>query len=242
MFAVKSCKAVVAALMLLQVAIAATAHDYRKVFDRDYQKAETSAGALRPLLTRYATACGEDANLMEAVIFPELMRYNVVFDAVETGSLMSLYTRLGSDYANFSIGRLQMKPSFATSIEKYLLNLPNQQWVNTLGFDKIDIADTYDSRVARISRLDNPEGQIKYLVAMLKCIKIKHSAVWYKLSARQKLLFVASAYNCGWDKSATTIHAFCKKRFYKLRPWSYGAKYCFAEIALQRYNELQRSA
>ena len=215
----------------------AFAHNYRELFGRNYQKAEQSAKELRPLLHKYASAYQVDERLMEAIIFPELMRYNRLFDAVETGSLMGLYSRFGADYANFSIGQMQMKPTFALSVETYLhKNKPG--WAKQLGFNEIAITDNYDNRVARINRLDNIEWQVKYLVAMLKVIAVKHHSLWVGFSAEQKVSFAASAYNCGWDKSTMVIQAYISKPYYHLKPWDTEEKYCFANVAVFRFREL----
>jgi hypothetical protein len=237
MFAKKSFNLIIILALLLQGTVA-VAQNYRKFFNRHYLKAETSARALRPLLQQYARLCDEDSKQMEAVIFPELMRYNAVFDVVETGSLMGLYSRLGSDYANFSIGRFQMKPSFALAIEKFLIPYRDEAWVKALAFDQVGVNDNYEDRSARIDRLDNPEWQVKYLVAMFKCIRLKHADAIRSLSAGKKLAFLATAYNCGWDKSTATINSFATKCYYCISPWGSHNKYNFAKISLQRYNEL----
>lgn len=215
----------------------AFAHNYRQLFGRSYQKAEQNAADLRPLLHQYAVAYHVDEKLMEAIIFPELMRYNRLFDAVETGSLMGLYSRFGADYANFSIGPMQMKPTFALSLETHLLKT-KPAWAKQPGFYSIAITNTYDNRVARINRLDNKEWQVKYLIAMLRIVQVKHHTLWSKLSAEQKVSFAASAYNCGWDKPAQIIRSYISKPYYHLMPWDADEKYCFADVAVFRYREL----
>jgi hypothetical protein len=237
MFAGKSCSAFLVIAMLLNCCIA-SAKNYRKLFDRHYQKAETSAAAIRPLLQKYARLCGEDERQMEAVIFPELMRYNQLFDVVETGSLMGLYSRLGTDYADFSIGRFQMKPSFALSIEEFAKQHSNEAWVKALGFDEIATDDTYEHRSARIDRLNDAEWQVKYLVAVFKAIKQKHMEALKELSAEKKLAFIATAYNCGWDKDSATVKLFGNKCFYSITRWGSKTRYNFADIAVHRYREI----
>ncbi|RFZ92422.1 hypothetical protein D0C36_13420 [Mucilaginibacter conchicola] len=239
MFAKKICKAFLAIVLLLNCCIA-NAKNYRKLFDRHYQKAETSAAAIRPLLQKYSRLCGEDAKQMEAVIFPELMRYNQLFDAVETGSLMGLYSRLGSDYADFSIGRFQMKPSFALSIEEFAKQHNSEAWVKALGFNDVATEDNYENRSARIDRLNDTEWQVKYLVAVFKSIRLKHTDALKPLSAEKKLAFIATAYNCGWDKDAETVKRFSNKCFYCIARWDSRARYNFADIAVHRYREIVR--
>jgi hypothetical protein len=104
-----------------------------------------------------------------------------------------------------------MKPTFALSIETELAKHKNELWVQQLGFDKVSLTDNYDARIARVHRLENNEWQVKYLVAMLKCISQKHPI--QKLNNDQCLQFIASAYNCGWNKDTKVIRGYIYKKF-----------------------------
>ncbi|RYZ99677.1 MAG: hypothetical protein EOP47_16125 [Sphingobacteriaceae bacterium] len=212
------------------------ANDYRQIFGNQYTRAEKSATEIRPLIQKYAKAFNENSRLMEAIVFPELMRYNALYDAVETGSLIGLYARFGYEYANFSIGLLQMKPTFALSIETELAKHKQSQWVKALGFDKVSLIDDHKSRLARVDRLENTEWQVKYLIAMLKCLKLKNSKL--KLSEAYKVKFTASAYNCGWNKSAAVIKSFISKKHYQTGIMD-SDRYAFADVTLYRFNEIQ---
>ncbi|GAA4307458.1 hypothetical protein GCM10023149_01020 [Mucilaginibacter gynuensis] len=227
-------------LWLLFVSSQSFALDYRELFGYTYIKAERNTEKLRPILQKYAGQYKEDAVLMEAVIFPEVMRYNKLYNAIETGSLISLYSRFGSVYSDFSIGLLQMKPTFALSIEQYLLKHKDLPWVKELGFDKLSVKADYESRMARVDRLNNTEWQIKYLVAMLKCIELKHS-ILNTASADEKLRFIAAAYNCGWNKPTKVINSYISKKFYHIDHWA-SDTYSFSDVALYRYNELNKPA
>ncbi|RVT97270.1 hypothetical protein EOD41_19085 [Mucilaginibacter limnophilus] len=225
-------------LILLVLCQQCFAFNYREVFGGRYIQAEKKIADLRPLIQQYAREYNEDSRLIEAVIFPEVMRYNSIYNAVETGSLMGLYSRFGADYADFSIGLLQMKPTFAEAIEKEVQKHSSEKWVSALGFDHLDLKDNYDSRMARITRLTKPEWQVKYFIAMLKCINLKHKIS--ALKEDERLLFIAAAYNCGWNKSAAVIRTYIPKKFYHLGNWDSGERYAFADVAMYRYNELKR--
>lgn len=210
--------------------------NYREIFGNRYIKAEKKITEIRPLIQQYAKEYGADSKLIEAVIFPEVMRYNSVYNAVETGSLMGLYSRFGADYANFSIGIMQMKPTFAESIEREAQKHKNETWVKSLGFDKVSLKNNYDARMARVTRLTKDEWQVKYFIAMLKFIELKHKTS--KLKPIDNLLFTAAAYNCGWDKSAAVIRSYINKKYYHLGNWDGGEKYAFTDVALYRYKEI----
>lgn len=208
------------------------ANDYKQLFGNQYTRAEKTAAEIRPVIQKYAKAFGEDSRLMEAIVFPELMRYNALYDAVETGSLIGLYARFGYEYADFSIGLLQMKPSFALAIETELAKHKQSKWVKAMGFDKVSLTDNHKSRLARVDRLEDTEWQVKYLIAMLKCLKLRHSKL--KLTETERVQFTASAYNCGWNKSAGVIKSFISKKHYQTGLIE-GDRYAFADVALYRY-------
>ncbi len=58
-----------------------------------------------------------DPNFARAIVFPETVRYSFLQNQAEIAGLMVLYVKYGSAYADFSVGRFQMKPSFAEQIE-----------------------------------------------------------------------------------------------------------------------------
>ena len=59
-----------------------------------------------------------------AIGAPELMRYSMVSDFIETEILELSYVDHGLDYADFSIGKFQMKPSFVERLEAEICNRP----------------------------------------------------------------------------------------------------------------------
>src|SRR5690349_1204457 len=91
--------------------------DYREVFGSDYTWAVNWLNKNDQLIAKYAARYEVPPKEIKAIIFPELIRYNAVFDALEIESLKFLYVSEGTDYANFSVGFFQMKPSFAEMVE-----------------------------------------------------------------------------------------------------------------------------
>ena len=90
--------------------------DYQDIFGDDWNKALTfekeNRNWMEPLLAKshisYPVAI--------SIIFPEIVRYSALRDKVEITLLKTLYVNLGEDYADFSVGQFQMKPSFAEAI------------------------------------------------------------------------------------------------------------------------------
>ncbi len=137
-----------------------------------------------------------------AIVFPELMRFNVLKDKIETTSLYTLYVNFGDKYADFSVGAFQMKPSFAERIEKdYLKEKEKLQLVPKILFDT---ANTSGARTKRIYRLENSVWQEYYLVLFIKLLELKNADIhWDSMS--EKLLFFATAYNYGYWRTFEDI-------------------------------------
>jgi hypothetical protein len=92
--------------------------NYEDLFGDDWKKAVTFEKENRiwmePLLVKNHISYP----IAISIIFPELVRYSALKDKMEITLLKTLYVNLGEDYANFSIGQFQMKPSFAEMIRE----------------------------------------------------------------------------------------------------------------------------
>lgn len=164
--------------------------DYREVFGSDYQWANNWVKRNEKVFSKYATQYQIPAKELKAIIFPELIRYNRVFDALEIESLKFLYVSEGKYYADFSVGYFQMKPSFAEAIEKDADKI----------FGYTIIADNEDARKERVKRLTNTEQQLNYLCAFYKVCEKKFSGRKFS-SPAEKLKLFATAYNSGYKLS-----------------------------------------
>lgn len=237
MHAKKSCKLLLL-LSFLFVSWRFPAEDYKVTFGDAYIRAEKVSALVRPLIKQYADSYKEDALLMEAIVFPELMRYSRLFDALETGSLVSLYTRFGEAYADFSIGYFQMKPSFAESLEHYMQE-KHFNWAKELGFLSLDLSDSFEGRQTRVKRLQDQEWQVKYLIAFLKCLNSREGSL-ATMAPSKRVRWTAAAYNCGWNLPADKIQSFVNEKYYHLNHWDAAVKYAYADIAAYRFQELTK--
>ncbi len=100
---------------------------------------------------------GRDPAFVLAIVFPELIRYAQLRDRIEMLALSTLYVQYGDKYADFSVGRFQMKPSFARQIEE---DCP-EVFRKRLG---IAGQDPVSDRRERLDRLRKPESQLCYLL------------------------------------------------------------------------------
>ena len=214
--------------------------DYRKEFGTAYKDAEELALELRPQLLRIAKDFNEDPRILEAIVFPEMVRYNIWYDYFETGSLCLLYSRFGSDYANFSVGYFQMKPEFAESLENFVSTFKEQEWAIHLQLGKFSVKDDFENRKARVRRLQDPAWQLRYLIAFIECCRIKHNLP-KELSSQQAIQFLATAYNTGWTNSTDEIWNRSTKKFFHLEQFNPSKRYVYADISLNRYQELGNS-
>ena len=104
-------------LMMLSLPASPPEIDYKKIFGSDYTWAVNWLKQNDAVIDDYAVKYQLPAKELKAIVFPELIRYNGVFNALEVESLKYLYVSEGKHYANFSVGYFQMKPSFAEMVE-----------------------------------------------------------------------------------------------------------------------------
>lgn len=177
--------------------------DYREVFGSNYTWAVNWLKKNDQLIAAYAAKYNAPAKELKAIIFPELIRYNAVFDALEIESLKFLYVSEGTDYANFSVGYFQMKPSFAETIER--------DADKTFGYQATD--DNEDNRRARVRRLTSTEHQINYLCAFYKVCEKRFASSKFA-SPAEKLKFYATAYNSGYKLSYDKLKAMQSRKHF----------------------------
>ena len=112
------------------------------------------------------------SDVAEAVIFPELVRYNFWQDMAEVSAVENGYITGGTEGCDYSIGRFQMKPSFVEDLEKrWMRSGLAEQYGLTF-----DTADTEAARKARFDRLDSEEGQCTYLAVYLRMLYLDYGS------------------------------------------------------------------
>ena len=168
-----------------------------------------------------------------AVIFPELVRYSALRDKMEITLLKALYINLGSDYANFSIGRFQMKPSFAEAILKEIpLELAGVSGLKLK--TRSDFEDEISFRRTIVNNLEQTDSQVNYLIAFLKVCEMKFTCGQNDEMLRLK--FLATAYNYGFDKSPDQIEKMIDKKFFNTKLFK-TENYSYADVSLCWYRQ-----
>ena len=130
--------------------------DYKKIFGSDWEKAESFISENESWMKQLSEKYDVPYPLAIAVVFPELIRYSALRDKMEITLLKALYINLGEDYADFSIGKFQMKPSFAESIHWKVPLLKGR--LRNQFREKIKNEDIRKYRASIVKDLEQPES------------------------------------------------------------------------------------
>tara|TARA_Y100001970_G_scaffold203295_1_gene247447 strand:- start:576 stop:1064 length:489 start_codon:yes stop_codon:yes gene_type:complete len=114
------------------------------------------------------------------------------------------YVNLGEHYSNFSVGYLQMKPSFAEEIESQIIAIKNLEEYKILFLYK-NSTSLKDERNERLHRLRNFEWQLTYLCVFIDIIHYLHPKIHLE-SKNDLVKFYANCYNSGiWDDNNLNV-------------------------------------
>lgn len=204
---------------LLTFLLPNTSVDYVTHYGVDYQEAVEWVEKQYPKLQVQAAIHGLEAQELVAVIFPELLRYSAWKDLLETEALGMAYVEGGTDWADFSIGAFQMKPSFAEALESCL-----QKWVaGSTAFGHLlpqKNQTIQQQRQARLDRLSTLEGQIEYLCCFYSWMQQRVGFYLIAPTPSQKIAILATAYNSGFWKSWSALLQASQQQYFP-----YGANY-----------------
>ncbi len=187
--------------------------NYREIFGSDWQKAmtfvEENNSWIKPVLADYGIPYYEAI----AVVFPELVRYWALRDKMEITLLKTLYRNLGDDYADFSVGVFQIKPSFAEKIRTEANTVMGTK-AKHLFKKRSAYKDERRYRAAIITDLENPKTELNYIIAFFKICDAYFGKEWP--DEKSKIIFLATAYNTGFWKSTDEIKMISEKKFFTL--------------------------
>jgi hypothetical protein len=207
--------------------------DYEKLFGDDWKKAEKYLDEnqiwIRPVLRKY------DIDFAEAmaVVFPELVRYSALRDKMEITLLKVLYVNIGREYADFSIGHFQMKPSFAEKIRETTPFIPGRRYNKLLG-ERADTSDPRRYRSLIVKDLENDTIQLKYLILFLRVCEQTFRPL--PADTEKRIVFLASAYNTGFWKPPAEIINMAGRKFYSTRFVS-SVYYPYTDVSLFWYRK-----
>jgi hypothetical protein len=207
--------------------------NYADEFGEDWKKAEVFEKENRQWIKPLIEKNNIYYPLAISVVFPELVRYSALRDKMEISLLKTLYVNLGEDYANFSIGIFQMKPSFAEMIrDESSAYLGRRSGITFKAAS--DYEDIKAYRKSIIRDLEDPESQVIYLISFIRICEKKFNLT--RMDEIRRLKFLASAYNSGIDKTGIQIAKMADKKFFSTKLIS-SEKYCYADVSLFWYNQ-----
>lgn len=169
-------------------------------------------------------------HLAVAVVFPELIRYSALRDRMELALLKTLYINLGEEYANFSVGLFQMKPSFAEAINTNAHLIKGR--LGKFFPDREDYHPDWKYRSAVVKYLENTQSQFLYLVAFIKICEQNFDLSG--MNEEEKTKFLSTAYNFSFQKSFEEVNSMTGRKFFttKLVASEY---YSYSDISIAWY-------
>lgn len=171
---------------------------------------------------------GIEADFALAIVFPELIRYSEIQDKMEMSGLLTLYVQYGEKYANFSVGRFQMKPTFAEQLEK-----DAQVWP---AGKRYNLTNTPEARIERVNRLDKIDSQLNYLIIFLNVMDSKYQDISWN-NKEDKLKFYATAYNSGYKLNDESIRKLSERKMFYTGMIKGDSLYNYADIVLSYYRK-----
>ncbi len=178
-------------------------NDFGKEFDHKRVEANATVSKLWPGFELCSQLTSVSPKFLSAIVFPEIMRYSQLKDDVESESLKVLYVQLGNQYADFSIGKFQMKPSFAEKVERLADSLLSDSISKELNLS-YSVYASDSIRQERVNRLLDFEWQQVYLTAFVLICDHLYKRVEFDQEL-DKLQWYAAVYNGGFEKDSIWI-------------------------------------
>jgi len=218
-------------LVFVQLSPAQNHQEIKRFFGKSYSEVLQYLQQHKTALKKHLPTNPQEAAFILAIGFPELLRYKALQNSLETAFLEALYVKKGPTYANFSVGRFQMKPSFAESLEHYCQKYLRFTGVKIYQYNTSGINNT---RKARVKRLNNLGWQLKYLHSLY--LALNHRFAHKKFASNVlKLRFFAAAYNFGFLNTAAKIQQWSQNKAFPYGKNYVGKQQNYTYIALDFY-------
>ncbi len=176
-----------------------------------------------------------DYELAASVVFPEVVRFSAVRNKIEVTLLKSLYRYKGSEFADFSIGVFQMKPSCAGTVVNLLLKRGDRELKNHFR-QKFFSLNGEEARALIISDMEEPERQFVYVLGLIRILEAKYRYLKWNEPAG-KIRFFAAAYNGGFTAGEARIRQWMEERMFYTTVLKPDQCYSYAGVAEAWYRE-----
>ena len=217
-------------LFLLPLGVSGQGRRYAEMYVRECREAMAFWELHKADFEAAAKKTDVSPRFLFAVVAPEVSQFSSLKNKVQTYTLKVLYTQNGKAYADFSIGMFQMKPSFVEQLEVCV----GEDKALLAEFPHVRLpADSKDTRVERVKRLDSQEWQMTYLTLFCLVVERRFSNVSFA-TEEDKLRFYANAYNRGFHLSEERLRQERKPYFpaFALQHFRY------ADVALWFYQNI----
>jgi hypothetical protein len=204
--------------------------DYPQIFGEKYTEAESYIKE-SPWIAEALRLPPEETRFAVAVVFPEIIRYSYLQDKIQVRALKVLYVQYGRKYANFSVGRFQMKPSFIERLEADWNLLMSEEEKEAAGLPVFDMEETSEVRKDRVLRLDSMRWQVAYLRIFMAVMEKRYGHVIFG-DAEDRLRFYATAYNAGFAAGEEKLRKRMAESHFHLELFSPERTYNYADVAL----------
>lgn len=209
---------------------------YKQHFAEEYQEALTFLKKNKALIQQELSRNGGKLQELLPIVFPEIVRFSDIQNLIEAGSLELLYVNYGTSYANFSIGRFQMKPSFVETLENYVKQYKIADYTFITQYPDKEVKKI---RKERVKRLNSLKWQLRYVNVFYQVVQRKYPNAWQ--NTEEKIRFLASAYNRGLSTSAQGIKTWAKQPAFPYGKKYKGTQYNYTDIAWNFYqNEIAK--
>jgi hypothetical protein len=199
-------------------------------FGSQYEDAIKQCEDNKTLIASTLSNCCLPVDMAISIAFPEMLRYSLWQNIIETKALEILYVTKGETVADFSIGWLQMKPSFAEQVEDKIAQSPDlyKKYKSLLMDSQQGIVQ---KRELRVERLKEFSWQLLYLSAFvdLNCSILKKR---YNIPDDKLIAYLSAIYNHGMDKDIDRIEESLNDKTF---PYGYGHNNPFAYGYVVKY-------
>ncbi len=215
-------------LLILPLVLNSPQRNVEEYFGTRYDEALSFYKKNYNKISKIIESEGVNEEIVLAIGFPELIRYSMWRDLLETSANEMFYIKKGNPYTYFSIGRFQIKPSFIEKLEDYLIqdDSLSHQYKHIYTYKS---TNTKDIRATRIERLKSYQWQIRYISAFCKIVEKRFDL--QDKTLEEKIAFYSAAYNNDFLNDSSEIAKWTSIKYFPYGTKSKNNPFSYAEVA-----------
>ncbi len=209
---------------------------YQDIYGADWAKAWRFVEENQDWMKKSCTLFRVDYSLAVAVVFPELVRYSALRDRMEITLMKALYVHKGSEYADFSVGIFQIKPSCAETILTEVMLNGERRFSRYFSHLHHTLSER-DKRTVLLKELEDPEAQFIYVLAIIRLLDRRFGTIAWT-DPQGKVKFYAAAYNSGFNAPEAQIRQFINAPLFHTGLVKPAVCYAYSAVSATFYDEL----